>query len=129
MAKRTAAAAAREGITDERIQDLEERMQRLQETMDVLTGSIDEFREDLVHTLRNLPDQLPPPVHIHSLPRDPTALDFGERINVIPQEVMARLRDSADGRRVPGRRAEGLRGWRKWATRHRLAHSGIRHSD
>ena len=70
-------------------------MQRLQETMEVLIGSIDEFREDLVHTLRNLPDQLPPPVHIHSLPLDPTATDFGERINVIPQEVMARLREEA----------------------------------
>ena len=95
MAKRTAAPAPREGITDDRIQNMEERMQRLQETMDVLIGSIDEFREDLVHTLRNLPDQLPPPAHIHSLPLDPTAADFGERINVIPQEVMARLREEA----------------------------------
>jgi len=95
MAKRTAAPAPRESITDDRIQDLEERMQRLQETMEVLIGSIDEFRDDLVHTLRNLPDQLPPPVHIHSLPLDPTAPDFGERINVIPQEVMARLREEA----------------------------------
>ena len=70
-------------------------MQRLQETMEVLIGSIDEFRDDFVHTLRNLPDQLPPPAHIHSLPLDPTAADFGERINVIPQEVMARLREEA----------------------------------
>jgi hypothetical protein len=45
MAKRTSAPAPREGITDDRIQELEERMQRLQETMDVLIGSIDEFRE------------------------------------------------------------------------------------
>jgi hypothetical protein len=95
MAKRTAAPAPREGITDDRIQDMEERMQRLQETMEVLIGSIDEFRDDLVHTLRNLPDQLPPPVHIHSLPLDPTASDFGERINGIPLEVMARLREEA----------------------------------
>lgn len=102
MAKRTAAPVPREGITDERIQDLEERMQRLQETMDVLIGSIDEFREDLVHTIRNLPDQLPPPVHIHSLPLDPTAPDFGERINGIPLEVMARLRkEAARGRGEP----------------------------
>jgi len=95
VAKRTAAPAPREGITDDRIQELQERMQRLQETMDVLIGSIDEFREDLVHTLRNLPDQIPPPVHIHSLPPDPTAPDFGERINGIPVEVMARLREEA----------------------------------
>lgn len=95
MAKRTVAPAPRESSTDDRVQELEERMQRLQETMEVLIGSIDEFRDDLVHTLRNLPDQLPPPVHIHSLPLDPTAPDFGERINVIPQEVMARLREEA----------------------------------
>jgi hypothetical protein len=95
MTKRTTAPAPREGITDDRIQELAERMQRLQETMEVLIGSMDEFRDDLVHTLRNLPDQLPAPVHIHSLPVDPTASDFGERINVIPQEVMARLRKEA----------------------------------
>jgi hypothetical protein len=77
------------------ISSLKERMQRLQETMDVLIGSIDEFREDLVHTLRNLPDRLPPPVHIHSLPLDPTAPDFGERVNAIPREVTVRLRHEA----------------------------------
>jgi hypothetical protein len=102
MSKRTAAAAPREGITDDRIQELEERMQRLQETMDVLIGAIDELRVDLVHTLRNLPDRLPPPLHIHSLPLDPTDPDFGERVNAIPQEVMARLREEA----VRARRGE-----------------------
>ncbi len=34
--------------------------------MSLLIGSIDEFRDELVHTLRNLLDPLPPPVHIHS---------------------------------------------------------------
>jgi hypothetical protein len=110
MAKRTATPAPREGITDDRVQELKERMQRLQETMDVLIGSIDEFRDDLIHTLRNLPDQLPPPVHIHSLPLDPAASDFGERINGIPLEVMARLREEAvraKGERVVATAAEG----------------------
>lgn len=99
MAKRTTEAKTHEPITDERIQDLEYRMQRLQETMEVLIGSIDEFREDLVHTFRNLPDQLPPPIHIHSLPVDPLASDFGDRINAIPPEIMDRLRREAAGGR------------------------------
>ena len=95
MAKRNATTGPCEGITDERVRELEDRMQRLQETMDTLIGAIDEFRDDLVHTLRNLPDRMPPPLHIHSLPLDPTDPEFGERVNCIPLDVMARLRDEA----------------------------------
>lgn len=100
MSKRTTATAphediAHEAMTDERIEELEAQIQRLQETMDVLIESIDGFRDELVHTLRNLPDQLPPPLQIHSLPLDPTDSDFGERVNAIPQDVMARLREEA----------------------------------
>ncbi len=46
---------------------MEERIERPQETMSLLIGSIDEFRDELVHTLRNLLDPLPPPVHIQQL--------------------------------------------------------------
>jgi len=95
MAKRNATTGPCEGITDERVRELEDRMQRLQETMDTLIGAIDEFRDDLVHTLRNLPDRIPPPLHIHSLPLDPTDPEFGERVNCVPLDVMARLRDEA----------------------------------
>lgn len=100
MAKRAAPPASREKVTEERIEELEDRIDRLQETMQVLIDSIDELRVELVHTLRNLPDRLPPPLHIHSLPLDPTASDFGDRVNAIPQEVMDRLRaEAADARR------------------------------
>ena len=95
MAKRTAAPSPPEAVTDERLDQLERRMLRLQETMDVLIGSIDEFRDDLVHTLRNLPDRLPPALRIHSLPLDATDPDFAEGVNAIPQDVMQQLRDEA----------------------------------
>lgn len=111
MAKRAAATGAGETITDDRVRELEERMQRLQDTMDTLIGAIDEFRDDVVHTLRNLPDRMPPPLHIHSLPLDPTDADFAERVNCVPPEVMARLRDEVvrgrDGVSAPAAAAEG----------------------
>jgi hypothetical protein len=58
MAKRTAPAGSCEGITDDCVRELEGQMQRLQDTMDTLIGAIDEFRDDVVHTLRNLPDRM-----------------------------------------------------------------------
>ena len=111
MSKRTATTAPAEGLSEDRVRELEERMRVLQETMDTLIGAIDEFRDDVVHTLRNLPDRLPPPLHIHSLPLDAMDTDFGERVNAIPPDVMARLRDEAvDGptaESTPAAAAEG----------------------
>jgi hypothetical protein len=111
MARRTAATGPGEDITVDRVLALEERMQRLQDTMDTLIGAIDEFRDDVVHTLRNLPDRIPPPLHIHSLPLDPTDPDFAERVNGVPLDVMARLRDEAvrgrAGEPAPAAAAEG----------------------
>jgi diadenosine tetraphosphate (Ap4A) HIT family hydrolase len=102
MAKRAAPAGSCEGITDDCVRELEGKMQRLQDTMDTLIGAIDEFRDDVVYTLRNLPDRMPPPLHIHSLPLDPTDADFAGRVNAVPPDVIARLRDEA----VQGREAE-----------------------
>jgi hypothetical protein len=48
--------------------ELESAVERLTEEVRVLRQSIDEFREDFVHLLRNLPDNLPPPyAHLYSL--------------------------------------------------------------
>lgn len=99
MATRAAVPPSRENVTEERIEELEDRIDRLQDTMQVLIDTIDELRVELVHALRNLPDRLAPPLHIHSLPLDPTASDFGDRVNAIPQEVMDRLRAEAAGAR------------------------------
>lgn len=49
-------------------EDLEEAVTRLTEEVRILRQSIDEFREDFVHLLRNLPDNLPPPyAHLPAL--------------------------------------------------------------
>jgi hypothetical protein len=81
--------------TADDMRSLEEEMVRLREEMHVLRESLDELREEFVHALRNQPEQLPPPLRVHSLPLDPTAEDFGERINAVPADVMARLRAEA----------------------------------
>jgi hypothetical protein len=90
----------------EQIEELTREMQALREEVQVLRMSIDEFRDDLVHALRNPPEQLPPPLHIHSLPLDPTAPDFGDRINAVPPEQIEALRleavRSAQPQRAPG---------------------------
>ena len=70
---------------------LTEEVRLLRDEVRVLRESIDEFREAYEHTVRNLPDQLPPPLRIWSLPADPTAPDFGDRINAIPPEQMEAL--------------------------------------
>lgn len=102
MSKRIAAKAPAEGLSEDRLGQLEEHMRLLQETMDTLIAAIDEFHDEMIHALRNLPDRLPPPLHIHSLPLDPTDAEFADRVNAVPPEVLARLRDEA----VAGRPAE-----------------------
>lgn len=48
--------------------DLEAVISRLIEEVRVLRQAIDEFREDFVHLLRNLPEKLPPPyAHLNTL--------------------------------------------------------------
>ena len=80
---------------DEHLVSLTEEVRLLRDEVCVLRQSIDEFREAYEHTVRNLPNQLPPPLRIWSLPADPTASDFGERINAVPPEQMEALRAEA----------------------------------
>ncbi len=87
----------------EDLETLTEELRSLREEVRVLRESIDEFREAFEHTVRNLPDQLPPPLRIWSLPADPTAPDFGERINAVPPEQMEALRaETVQSRPPPG---------------------------
>jgi hypothetical protein len=83
------------GELREQMQELTREVHALREEVQVLRMSIDEFRDDLVHVLRNPPEHIPPPIRIHSLPLDPTAADFGDRINAVPPEQMEALRAEA----------------------------------
>jgi hypothetical protein len=58
--------------------ELQDSVDRLTEEVRVLRQSIDEFREDFVHMLRNLPSNLPPPyAHLGTL-AESFALDVPE---------------------------------------------------
>ena len=83
------------GVTHEQLETVSEEVRRLRDEVCVLREAIDDFREAFEHTVRNLPDQLPPPLRVWSLPADPTAPDFGERINAVPPEQMEILRAEA----------------------------------
>jgi len=80
--------------THEDLDTVGDEIRCLREEVRVLRESIDEFREAFEHAVRNLPEQLPPPLRVWSMPADPTAPDFGERINAVPPEQMAALRAS-----------------------------------
>ncbi len=80
---------------DENSVSLTEDVRALRDEVHVLRQAVDEFREVFEHTVQNLPDQLPPPLRIWSLPADPTAPDFGERINAVSPEQMEVLRAEA----------------------------------
>lgn len=94
MTRRKSPASATT-MPDETSVSLTEDVRALRDEVHVLREAVDDFREVFEHTIRNLPDQLPPPLRIWSLPADPTAPDFGERINAVPQEQMEALRAEA----------------------------------
>jgi hypothetical protein len=55
----------------------------LAQRVQVLTQAVDDFREDIEWALRNdkLSYERGTAIHITSMPKDPLAADFGERIN------------------------------------------------
>lgn len=55
-------------LAENREAELQDSVDRLTQEVRVLRQSIDEFREDFVHLLRNLPENLPPPyAHLGTL--------------------------------------------------------------
>lgn len=71
----------------------------LRDEVCVLRQAVDELREELQYLVRN-PDGFPrqetlPPLRIASLAKDPTAADFGERINAASAEKLDELREGA----------------------------------
>src|SRR5688572_24113349 len=66
--------------------ELAELLTRLADEIGVLRQAVDELREELAFELRKLRDgvaQSPPPFHLTSIPRDPCAEDFHQRVNAI----------------------------------------------
>lgn len=69
---------------------LSEAIDRLNDEVHTLRIAVDELREELVYELRQLRDGIregtlhpKPPFHLHSLPLDPAAPDFHQRVNAV----------------------------------------------
>jgi hypothetical protein len=88
------AAVQEEHISSEQLTQVVDELRALRDETRVLWEAIDELREWADHTLRNPPEPPSPPLRIWSLASDPTAEDFGQRINAIPPEQMDALRQS-----------------------------------
>ena len=78
----------------EHTSDLIAEIQGLRNELRVAWQAIDELREWADHALRNPLEPPSPPLRIWSLASDPTANDFGQRINAVPPEQMEALRQS-----------------------------------
>lgn len=68
------------------VQDLAAIVERLRDEAETLRQAVDDLREEWTHELRQLRDALPlvtepPPRRLTSMPQDPCAEDFAERVN------------------------------------------------
>jgi len=84
------------GELSAQMQDLTETIQEHRDEVRAVRDAVDELR-DLIEWLSRNPE---PPAwsadrvcQLHSMPLDPTARDFGERINSVSTEKIAELRD------------------------------------
>jgi len=92
MAKRTTTPSAE--TPDGQLTNV---IDELRDEIRVLRTVVDELREELQYLVLNPEARLPGdeqwrPVRISSMPADPTASDFGERLNSVPAGVIERLR-------------------------------------
>lgn len=74
------------------VQDLAAIVERLRDEVETLRQAVDDLREEWTHELRQLRDALPlpaepPPYRLDSMPQDPCAEDFEERINTFDASV------------------------------------------
>ena len=78
---------AAEPSLKETVQQLTEQVKELASQVEVLRNAIDEIREEFEYAIQNdkvgsrVRDEWRPVMHVTSLPKDPLATDFGERIN------------------------------------------------
>ena len=85
--------------TQEILNRLVETVERLEAEMRCIRETLDRIQDDFAWSLNNDPTRedtwrpASPPVHISSLPRDPLASDFGERINQVTADELAASRE------------------------------------
>ena len=77
--------AVQSEITGAHIEQLTEQVSRLTDALRVVKDAIDDLRDDLEYAVRNK-QPLPPPLHITSMPHDPTVPDFHARLNAVKFE-------------------------------------------
>ncbi len=84
----------------EQLPGLEQSVDELREEVRAQRDAVDELREVVEHLVRNIPPDfwqvLRDRIHITSMARDPTATDFGERINGVPPEVIEQERSKLE---------------------------------
>jgi len=79
-------AKSRKAAASEPRDELAEVVEALTAEVRVLRNAVDELREEIQYATNNLPDRREPPLphrRIVSMPLDPLAEDFGERINAV----------------------------------------------
>ena len=99
---------ARKAAAPEQNDDLVDAVRDLTAEVRVLRDAIDELREEVQYAANNLFDPREPPLphrRITSMPKDPLADDFGERINAYtPEDLPTDAPDEpAESDRPPNR--------------------------
>ena len=85
-----------DGVSDD-VAEFTDEVRKLREEVQVLRDVLSEVHEELQWAVRNglLPHDVAAPMRrITSMPLDPEAPDFAERINAIPTEQVEALRSS-----------------------------------
>jgi hypothetical protein len=93
-------AGRRRSLDDHDDSALIESIDSLQQEIRVLRDAVDELRIELQYVVRNPQEvgDIDPieRLRVTSLPLDPAASDFGERVNAVSEQAVAELRVSAE---------------------------------
>lgn len=77
-----------------------ESIDSLREEVEVLRNAVDDLRIEVQYLVRNPGEyrvaETIERLRVTSLPLDPAADDFGERVNAVPEETVAELRTAAE---------------------------------
>lgn len=86
-----------------------ESIDSLRQQVEVLRDVVDELREELQYLVRNPNEyRVAAPIEqlrVTSLPLDPAADDFDERVNTVPAETVAELRTAVESTQEKKQRA------------------------